>query len=394
MHFGDLQFLFESSIDPIRKTYAPTVFMDYDSQTPQLRDSIREQIHSHVSLIEEIATAKRYFIKGSILTKQYNEKADIDVFVQIRGTGCSRLEERIQEVWEKIDGIYAKDTIHPLQYYITTQDYDLGKTEAAYDVKNDKWLSMSPPRELEFSKYADELKSKLTRLDVGFGELKRDIIDYNVLQAIPPEELDGVHQKIRDKIEEVEYDIDLLINAYSEIKNARSDAFGLDMSPDDIAEYGRKTHMPGNVIFKFIERYHYLDMLRKIRKGVQTEHTSMPGIEDIFTNDNIDKPGVKDKFRSDGTARARHMKGMTGISRSTGQNLIPDIHRVDQNSNNKVDLLLNKQSGHFVLNGSDLDSIVNTFRVTDLSPMMSKQLGNTGITIYYDHSLHNYCIKK
>jgi|TARA_R110002050_G_scaffold219655_5_gene355532 predicted nucleotidyltransferase len=394
MHFGDLQFLFESSIDPVRKTYAPSVFADYEAQNPRLRSDIHEQIHSHILLIEEVAPVKRYFIKGSILTKQYNEKADIDVFVQIKGTGCPRLEERIQEVWEKIDGIYAKNTTHPLQYYITTQDYDLGKTEAAYDVKNNKWLSNSPPRELEFSKYADELKSKLTRLDVGFGELKRDIIDYNVLQSIPPEQLDGVDQKIRDKIKEVEYDIDLLINAYSEIKDARNDAFGLDMSPDDIAEYGRKTHMPGNVIFKFIERYHYLDMLRKIRKGVQEEHTSMPGIEDIFNQGDIDEPDIKDKFRSDGTPRARHMTGMTGINRSTGQNLIPDIHKADPNSNNKVDLLLNKQAGHFVLNGDDVKGIVNTFRVTDLSPMTSKRLGNTGITIYYDRNLKNYCIKK
>ena len=126
----------------------------------------------------------------------------------------------------------------------------------------------------------------------------------------------------------------------------------------------------------------------------------MPGINDIFTQDDvfakidIDKPDIKDKFRSDGTPRARHMKGMTGINRSTGQNLIPDIHKVDQDSNNKVDLLLGKHSGHFVLNGDDVKSIVNTFRVTDLSPMTSKRLGNTGITIYYNHNLHNYCIKK
>jgi hypothetical protein len=393
MYFGDLQYLFESSIDFVRKTYAPTVFADYESDSPVLRDKIRQQIHSHILLIEEIATVKKYFIKGSILTKQYNDQADIDIFVQIKGTG-TQLEGKIEEIWKKIDGIYAKDTTHPLQYYITTLDYDLNKTEAAYDVKNNKFLSMSGPKELEFSKYADELKSKLTRLDITTGELKRDIIDYRLLQAIPPDQVDGIEQKMEQKLDEVEYDINVLINAYGEIKNARNDAFGVEMTPEQLVQYGRKTHMPGNVIFKFIERYHYLDLLRKLRNIVKQEHVVMPGIEDIFNTNNIDKPDLKDKFRSDGTSRARHMKGMTGINRSTGQNLIPDIHKVDPNSNNKVDLLLKKQAGRFVLDSNDIDGIIKTYRVTDLAPTNPKRLGNTGITIYYDPSLQNYCIKK
>ena len=114
MNFGDLQFLFESSIDFVHKTYSPTVFSDPESDAPTLRPVIKEQIHQHVLLIEQVAPVKRYFIKGSILTKQYNQQADIDIFVQIRHTNKPNLEHDIQEVWKKIDGIYAKNTTHPL----------------------------------------------------------------------------------------------------------------------------------------------------------------------------------------------------------------------------------------------------------------------------------------
>ena len=126
---------------------------------------------------------------------------------------------------------------------------------------------------------------------------------------------------------------------------------------------------------------------------VEYKEVSMPSIEDVFDTQ-LDKSDLKDKFRPDGTSRARHMKGMTGINRSTGQNLIPDIHKVDQESNNKVDLLLQKQTGRFILDGNDIKGIVHRYRVTDLTPVEPKQLGNTGITIYYDRNLQKYCIKK
>jgi len=136
------------------------------------------------------------------------------------------------------------------------------------------------------------------------------------------------------------------------------------------------------------------DLQFLLEAPIHQEHTDMPSVDDVFNTNSLDKPDIKDKFRSDGTPRARHMKGMTGINRKTGQNLIPKIHQVDPDSNTKVDLLLKKQSGMFVLDGNDVKGIIRTFRVSDLTPVEPKQLGNTGIAIYFDPNLQKYCIKK
>ena len=127
---------------------------------------------------------------------------------------------------------------------------------------------------------------------------------------------------------------------------------------------------------------------------VKTEHSLMPDIDGLLNFDAGNKAKFDDKFRPDGTPRARHIKGMTGINRSTGQNLIPDIYKVDPNANSKIEQLRKVQTGMAVLNGGDIKHIINTYNVTDLTPTKPKQLGRTGITIFYNPNLQTYCIKK
>ena len=120
----------------------------------------------------------------------------------------------------------------------------------------------------------------------------------------------------------------------------------------------------------------------------------MPKAEDLFEPTDKPKPKLTDKFRSDGTPRARHMKGMTGLDRKTGQNLIPDIHKVDPEANFKVETLRKKDTGMFVLDGDDLHQILDDFHISNLTPVESRQLGTTGISIFYNPSMKKYCIKK
>lgn len=420
MEFGELHFLAESSIDLVRKTYAPTVFVDEESPKPTLRPELRAQIEQHVALIDAIAPVKQYFIKGSILTKQYTHKADIDVFVRVKPTGASNMEEDIEKVWSKIDGIFAKDTTHPLQYYITDAKYDLKNTEAAYDVMNDQWMVQTPAKDLDVSLYTTDLKNKLNRLDMMTGELRRDIIDHELLNSIPRDQVAGIAKQTEKKLKEVEYDIKALVKSYNEIKNARKDAFADEMTPEMITKYGRKTHLPGNVIFKFIERYHYLAFLRRLRdilgddeqlskdeydKLIETEPILKGINEDIgqvkIFSDPGDKrtPDPEDRMRDTGVFRARHLKhGFTGANRKTGQNLIPDIHKVDPLSNRKIEILRDKPTGKFVLTQADVDQISNIYNLVGLNGNTTKDdpmyIKKTGMYVYFDPHLSRFCIEK
>ena len=420
MDFNQLHFLAESSIDFIRRTFAPTVFIDEESAEPTMRPELRQQIADHVALINKVAPVKQYFIKGSILTKQYTDKADIDVFVRVRPTGVSTMEEDMEKVWSKIDGVYAKNTTHPLQYYITDAKYDLKNTEAAYDVKNNTWLSRAVEKEIDELKYANALKNKLNRLDVMTGELRRDVIDHELLDSIPHDQVDNIAKKTNDKLKEVEYDIKALIKSYKEIAGARKEAFAQEMTPEQISEYGRKTHLPGNVIFKFVERYHYLEFLRRLRdilgddkqlskdeyeKMVKAEPMLRGVAEDVdqvqIFSDPVDKkkPDAKDRFRDTGVARARHLKhGFTGLDRKTGQNLIPDIHKTDPTDNTKIEILRDKPAGRFVLTQADVNEISNIYNLVGLNGNVRKDdpmyIKKTGMYVYFDPSLSRFCLEK
>ena len=133
---------------------------------------------------------------------------------------------------------------------------------------------------------------------------------------------------------------------------------------------------------------------QSVSDDVITEHPLMSDIDGLFDFNTGNKAKFDDKFRPDGTPRARHMKGMTGIDRSTGQNLIPDVYKVDPTANSKVEQLRKQQTGIIVLNGNDIKHIVSTYNITDLTPVEPKHLGKTGITIFYNPSMQKYCIKK
>jgi len=415
MEFSELHFLVESSIDLTRKTYAPTVFQDGEQNYPTLKPIIKEQIRKHIDLIEEISPVVKYFIKGSILTKQYTEAADIDVFVQVRDSDDST-EEQLERVWTKIDGIFAKGTTHPLQYYITNVEYDLRNTEAAYDVKNDKWLSQIKPKDIELSRYTNELKSRLNQLDVLTGELRRDMIDHELLKSVPVDQVDGIEKQIEKKLKEVEYDINALIKSYNEIKGARQEAFANELTPDLISKYGRKTHLPGNVIFKFVERYQYMEFLRKLKTIIGkdekldqdeydelTKEPMFKGIKEDIDQVKLiprDKkePNVDDRFRADGTPRARHMKhGFTGANRKTGQNLIPDVYK-DATNCKKIEMLRDKPSGKFVLTPLDVEQISKIYNLVGLNGNTRKEdpmfIKKTGMYVYFDPNLRRFCLEK
>ena len=46
----------------------------------------------------------------------------------------------------------------------------------------------------------------------------------------------------------------------------RQDAFQSDMSPEEIREFGKKHKLPKNVIYKMLEKYHYLKFYKKCKE--------------------------------------------------------------------------------------------------------------------------------
>ena len=93
--------------------------------------------------------------------------------------------------------------------------------------------------------------------------------------------------------------------------------------------------------------------------------------------------------------RTRNILGSRRFRGSTGakdNKLLPDVHHADPNYPRKLETLKNMQSGLFLLNDQEVQTVKELFEITDLEERRSRNLGNTGITFYIADN--KYYIKK
>ena len=88
---------------------------------------------------------------------------------------------------------------------------------------------------------------------------------------------------------------------------------------------------------------------------------------------------------------SRKFKGSTGMGRKK-QNLLPQMYKTDPNYPNKLERLKSMDSGSFLLNDQEVTQIKQLYKITDLEQKLTRNLGNTGITMFINDN--NYYIKK
>lgn len=398
MNFNDLVKVLESSVDDTRNSFSSDVFIDPNSKKPRLKPEIAAQIKQHVSLFGRLAPVKDFFIKGSILTKQYGPKADIDVYIFADVPDSENIKNKIEELWREVDGTPAYGTNYPLQYYISDIDYDFDKTEAAYNVKKDKWIKQTQPKNIKVSNYRADLNDILTKLDITSGELKRDVLDYAYLVEIPQGDLKGLKETLSDKLKEINYDISILLKSYKEIKTARQDAFEKDMTAEEIKKFGRKTHLPGNVIFKFLERYYYMHLIKHIKDIVgDDEKVDKNEVEDIralmIKGESFNSLTSKAVSINGGRPRTRQQSGFTGMGR-LHQNIVPDYHKVDVTEIIQVKRMKDGSDNNIPVKGGVLQKIIKKYNIGDLTKDKPRNLGNTGIVVIWSPNQNCFMLKK
>ena len=113
--------------------------------------------------------------------------------------------------------------------------------------------------------YLKDFQKKVDEIDIVKGELKRDIIDYDELSELKPGEIKDLEKRVKGKLDEIETDLQDLINIGDTLDTERRAAFDTDMSPDEIKTFSIKNRLPKNVVYKMLEKYHYLKFLKKCK---------------------------------------------------------------------------------------------------------------------------------
>lgn len=253
----------ESIVDPDRKTLCPQIFENPKGKEPKLKSGIISQIQSGISEIANYTKVIDYALIGSILTRRYSDSSDLDVTVLIDSDTYEL--KKLRKLLKHINGKLVIGTEHPINYFLTNSKADyarkLSLADAVFNVKKNSFERKSVFKKFSVKKYMDEFKDIVSKIDISANKLILDLFDYEELKQANKLELKYLRTRILNKLEA---DAIELSDLYHKIKKERRDAFDRPITPEDIKKYGDKNRLPENVIYKLLEKYHYLEFLQKV----------------------------------------------------------------------------------------------------------------------------------
>ena len=268
----------ESIIDIPRKTYAPAVFDNADTNNPKIKASVVKQIQDQIKVFEKEFPVIKYGLIGSILTHRYRNDADLDINVLFDVPESERVAERERLSLEylssknpnNIQGKLIPGTKHPINYYFVTDEAlykdQEKKADAVFSITRNVFVKRPEDFTFNIDDYIADFNKKVQEIDVVKGELKRDIVDYDELKELSPDDIENLQARVESKLEEIENDIEDIIKIGDGVDAERRSAFDTDMSPDEIRKYSIKNRLPKNVIYKMLEKYHYITFFKKCKK--------------------------------------------------------------------------------------------------------------------------------
>jgi predicted nucleotidyltransferase len=268
----------ESIIDIPRISYAPMVFDNANTKNPKIKSSVLKQIQDQIKVFEKEYPVLKYTLIGSILTKRYRADADLDINILFDVPEDKREDERINlskkylsvSNPDNIQGKLIPGSKHPINYYFITDkktydDQNL-KADAVFDINKNIFVKRPEDYTFDMDLYIKDFNKKVQEIDVVKGELKRDIIDYDELKELKPDDILNLQFKVNSKLEEIEDDLSDIIKIGDTVDAERRAAFDSDMSPEEIKQYGIKNRLPKNVVYKMLEKYHYLKFYKKCKE--------------------------------------------------------------------------------------------------------------------------------
>ncbi len=267
----------------------PAVFQPNAEGTPVLRDSVRIQILRDIDEIRYILPVTTFFMIGDILTRNYERTTPIDISVQVD----TQLVDSISvadmlHLLKRLNGRLAADTMHPINYYITTQDFDDTQVEAVYDIVNMRWLKAPQRYNTDVEKIVYDFYEALSTIDNSSGIIQHDIIDIETLKELETKDLKRLRILMKEKLYQIE---SLLRNIVSTQRNPgklQKVPFELYTTPEEIHLYGVQNHLPENIIRKLFEKYYYQKFIERIEKVLdernELELSDAPSVNKVMSN--------------------------------------------------------------------------------------------------------------
>ena len=267
-----LEFLAESVIDPENDTLDPLIFENPEqTRYPQMLESVRQQIYVLANEFKTIVEIDDIWVKGSILTKNYTPRADIDVTIITHSEG-SLDDDKTWDFVKSMSGKNAGLSNHPINFFInfikTKKDLEEIKQnfDNIYSIVQNKWLKKTKDYSVDVDKYMDSFKDSISSIDLDTMELRRNIIDFNSLRKFPKTMGAKLKDVANKKLKNIEAAIKRMIGKADETKKGRFMAFKKPLTLSELKKLKSKNALPENIIFKLTERYYYFELIKELDK--------------------------------------------------------------------------------------------------------------------------------
>jgi len=278
------RWIWESVVD-YPKPALPTIWRK-EGEKWILREEVRAQINEILDTYPKfdlLQIGDQIHITGSIGTNQYTPDADIDVHIVV-DPGMFGDPEGIQrEVFKFFIDADNRIEGHPVEVYLQYNPAQEMLSDAVYDYRSEEWVVgpklVDPsydPQE-DFSGVLADVRAQASRADLGIGELRRDIVDYETIQqaieGLPSREQKILLTKLQGKLVEIQQDIDTLLDLKkgwglmrrkSSIPKDETEA----LQSVDLA----KSWRDANFTFKMLNRYKYMRVIALL-DGIVTGKT-------------------------------------------------------------------------------------------------------------------------
>ena len=254
---------------------------------PDVKIHIVENFLSYISqfggYIKPEEWIKNMFYTGSTATYTYNDTSDIDIhiivdWIDLAALNPDKARKDLKEMWQELHDVFwwtlnklkLPGTKHPLTYYVMPPGDEkklIDMKEEVYDIGHEVWL-IPPGKAMDLTKEVidpalEEASEFIARINQHIADARKGVIDYVLLQeVITSENAATRYIQIADKIKEIDEHLKELKDEYATLKKKRQEAF----ETGDSLVGGNSNYSLGNIIFKIVERYKYMDVLRKIKQ--------------------------------------------------------------------------------------------------------------------------------
>lgn len=243
----------------------PTVFQFSMEGIPTLRDGIRIQILKDIDEIRKVLPVVNFFIIGDILTKNYETKTPIDVSVQVDEQAVDNISTAdVLYLLKFLNGHLASDTMHKVNYYIIAYDLDETKTDAVYDIMNDRWVKSPKIYDPEIEKWLVKIANMIKSIDINTGKFTQNLVDLEEIHDLDTKYIKRLRIILKQKIAVTSESLKQMCGVFRNSKIFQQSYIDSLTTPQEIKEFSVTNKIPDNITIKLLEKFYLIRLTIKI----------------------------------------------------------------------------------------------------------------------------------